>query len=155
MSGQQVAESESETTRAKRKLRAPSATVRENAEQAREAAAAPKQRTVFASFLLGLTWPVRMLWRGVVWLAHRPPLKTIGHGLRWFFTRRPVRFVGRILGLSYLASSFREVRLVTWPTRRQSFRLTGAVIIFSVVFGAIVAGADYGLGKIFKHIILK
>lgn len=103
----------------------------------------------------GLTWPLRTLWRGLVWLAHKPPLRQIGHGLRWFFTRKPMRFLGKILGFNYIASSFREVRLVTWPTWRMSFRLTGAVIIFSVVFGALIAAVDFGLDKIFKHIILK
>ena len=150
-----MADADEQKPRARRRLRAPSETVREKAEKARETAAAPKQRGAVGSFFYGLTWPLRMVWRGLAWLSHRPPLKQIGHGLRWFFTRRPVRFIGRLLGFGYLASSFREVRMVTWPTWRQSFRLTSAVIIFSVVFGGLIAAVDFGLDKVFKHIILK
>jgi preprotein translocase SecE subunit len=150
-----VADADEQKPQTRRRLRAPSQTVREKAEKAREEANTPKSRGAAGSFFYGLSWPLRMLWRGLKWLSHRPPLKQIGHGLRWFFTRRPLRFIGRILGFGYIASSFREVKSVTWPTWRQSFRLTGAVIIFSVVFGGLIAGVDYGLDKIFKHIILK
>ncbi len=106
-------------------------------------------------FWAGFFWPIKLIWRGLVWISHRPPLKQIGHGLRWFFRLRPIRFIGRLLGLKFLRDSWRELRLVTWPTRRESFRLTGAVIIFSVVFGAIIAVVDYGLDKIFRQILLK
>jgi preprotein translocase SecE subunit len=75
--------------------------------------------------------------------------------MRWFFTRRPMRFLGRMLGFGYVASSFREVRLVTWPSWKQSYRLTSAVIIFSIVFGGLIAAVDFGLDKVFKQIILK
>jgi preprotein translocase SecE subunit len=150
-----VADTDETKQSRKRRLRAPSESVRERAEKAREIASAPKQRGAIGSFLYGLTWPLRILGRGVVWLSHRPPLKQIGHGFSWFATLRPVRFVGRILGFGYVAGSFNEVKRVTWPTWRQSFRLTGAVIIFSIVFGGLIAGVDYGLDKVFKQIILK
>jgi preprotein translocase SecE subunit len=149
-----VADKENESVKKKRRLRAPAESVRERAVKAQEAAAAPtptRRRLV----LRGFTAPLRLTWRGLAWLSHRPPLKQIGHGLRWFFTRRPVRFIGKLLGFNYIASSFREVRLVTWPGFRQSLRLTKAVIIFSVIFGGIIAAVDYGLGKVFKEIILK
>lgn len=106
-------------------------------------------------FFRGFFWPVRILGKGLAWLAHHPPLKQIGHSLRWFFRLKPVRFIGRILGFRYLASSWRELRQVTWPTWRESRRLTGAVIVFSVIFGALVAAVDYGLDKLFKEILLK
>lgn len=150
-----VADEDNQPTRTRRRLRPAAETIRERAEKARETAAAPHRRGVIGSFFYGLSWPLRILGRGLAWLGHRPPLRQIGHGLRWFFTRRPVRFIGRILGFRYVASSFREVRMVTWPSWRQSFRLTSAVIIFSIVFGGLIAGVDYGLGKVFKHIILK
>ncbi len=106
-------------------------------------------------FFRGFFWPVRMIGKGFAWLAHRPPLKQIGHGFRWFFRLKPVRFIGRILGFRYIASSWAELRQVTWPTWRESRRLTGAVVIFSVIFGALVAVVDYGLDKLFKEILLK
>lgn len=106
-------------------------------------------------FFRGFFWPVRMIWKGLAWLAHKPPLKQIGHGLRWFFRLRPVRFIGRMLGFSYIRSSWQELHYVTWPTLRESRRLTTAVIIFSVVFGALIAVVDYGLDKLFKQLLVK
>jgi preprotein translocase SecE subunit len=44
---------------------------------------------------------------------------------------------------------------VTWPTWRESRRLTGAVILFSVIFGGLIAIVDYGLDKLFKQLLLK
>ncbi|MGH7241329.1 MAG: preprotein translocase subunit SecE [Candidatus Saccharimonadales bacterium] len=138
----------------KRRLRAPSETVRQRAEKVQAAAANPtptKKRLLWRGF----TSPVRLIWRGLKWLSHRPPLKQIGHALRWFFTRRPMKFIARVLGFRYVAGSFREVKLVTWPTFSQSLRLTRAVLIFSFIFGALIAGVDYGLDKLFKQIIIK
>jgi len=106
-------------------------------------------------FFRGFFWPVRMIWKGLVWISHRPPLKQIGHGLRWFFQLKAVRFIGRILGLRFIRSSWRELKLVTWPTRREGRRLTTAVVLFSVVFGALIAVVDYGLDKLFKQLLLK
>jgi preprotein translocase SecE subunit len=106
-------------------------------------------------FFRGFFLPVRLLWRGLAWITHRPPLKQIGHGIRWFFRLRPVRFIGRILGLGYIRGSIRELKQVTWPTRHEGFRLTSAVISFSVVFALVLAGVDYGLDKLFKQLLLK
>lgn len=106
-------------------------------------------------FFRGFFWPVKMIGQGLAWLAHRPPLKQIGHALRWFFGLRAVRFIGRLLGLGYLRGSWQELKQVTWPTRREGRRLTTAVIIFAVVFGALIAGVDYGLDKLFRQVLLK
>ena len=96
-----------------------------------------------------------MLGKGIAWLAHKPPLKQIGHALRWFFRLRAVRFIGRMLGFGYFRQSWRELKEVTWPTWREGRRLTTAVIIFSVVFGALIAIVDFGLDKLFKQLLLK
>ena len=106
-------------------------------------------------FFRGFFWPVRLIGKGLAWVAHRPPLKQIGHAVRWFFRLRPIRFVGRILGFGYFRSSAQELKQVTWPNWRESRRLTTAVIIFSVVFGALIALVDYGLDKLFKQVLLK
>lgn len=111
--------------------------------------------TVLRVFFRGFFWPLRILGRGLAWLSHQFPLKHVGHALRWFFRLRAVRFIGRMLGFGYLRSSWRELRQVTWPTRREGRRLTTAVIIFSVVFGALIAVVDYGLDKLFKQLLLK
>lgn len=111
--------------------------------------------SVVRIFFRGFFWPIKMIGRGLAWAGHRPPLKQIGHAVRWFFRLRAVRFVGRILGLRFIRSSWQELRLVTWPTRREGRRLTTAVVIFSVVFGALIAVVDYGLDKLFRQVLLK
>lgn len=121
----------------------------------REAVDTHEDESLWGVFWRGFFLPVKLLWRGLAWLAHRPPLKQIGHGLRWFFTRTPMKFLATITGLRYIYRSFRELRTVTWPSFRESMRLTGAVILFSIVFGLFVAVVDYGLDKLFKQIILK
>jgi preprotein translocase SecE subunit len=56
---------------------------------------------------------------------------------------------------NYFINAWREVRLVTWPTRRETWRLTLAVFIFAIIFGALVSGVDKVLDIIFKKVILK
>lgn len=106
-------------------------------------------------FFRGFLWPIRMFGKALVWLSHRPPLKQVGHGLRWFFMLKPLRFLGRILGFGYITGSYSELKQVTWPTKTEGRRLTTAVIIFSVIFGGLVAIVDFGLDKLFKDFLLK
>ena len=144
-------EEENQSPRKKRRIRAPSETVREKAEKAQEIAAQPakpsKKRRVARVFALPF--------RGLAWISHKPPLKQIGHGLRWFFSLKFMRFIGKTLGFTYVRDSWRELKLVTWPSRTQSRQLTFAVIIFSVIFGGLIAVVDLGLNKLFKEVLLK
>lgn len=64
------------------------------------------------------------------------------------------RIIGKILLPTYFRNSWREIKLVTWPDRRTSIRLTLAVLAFAIVFGALVATLDFGLSNLFKVIIL-
>ena len=64
-------------------------------------------------------------------------------------------FLGLIIYPKYVRNSFKELKDVTWPKFGESLKLTYAVIIFAVLFGAAVALVDLGLGKIFKIILLK
>lgn len=114
------------------------------------------------AFFSGFLWPLRIIgkglsyvWKAVTWLSHKPPLKQIGHAFRWFFHLRAIRFIGRILGLRYLRESWQELKDVTWPTFHESMHLTGAVIIFSIIFGILIAIVDFGLDKIFRAVLLK
>jgi preprotein translocase SecE subunit len=75
---------------------------------------------------------------------------------------RVLRKIGRgfkrVLGWltpRYIINSWRELKLVTWPSRRETWRLTFAVFMFSIVFGGLVAIVDKGLDEIFKKVILK
>ena len=70
-------------------------------------------------------------------------------------TGRLILRILRFITPNYFINSFREVRLVTWPSRRETWRLTGAVFVFAVVFGAMVAVVDKGLDEIFKKLVLK
>jgi len=114
-----------------------------------------KQGSLWGAFWGGFFWPFRLLWRGLSWLSHRPPLKQIGKALSWFFHLKAVRVIGRILGLSYLRTSWHELKEVTWPSFRESRRLTTAVISFAVVFGVVIYAVDWILDKIFKQILIK
>ncbi len=114
-----------------------------------------KEESLAKLFWRGFFLPIRLVGRGLAWIGHRPPLKQIGHGLRWFFTRKPMRFIAKWTGLKYIIDSWSELRGVTWPAFRESVRLTTAVIIFSVVFGVVIAIIDFFLDKVFKQILLK
>jgi preprotein translocase SecE subunit len=90
--------------------------------------------------------------------------KPIGKALRPLgfllipFKTKPARAIGRFLASVLLFKFFREawneLRQVQWPTARETTRLTIAVFVFSLVFGAIVAVTDYGLDKVFKKVFI-
>ena len=114
----------------RRRLRAPSETVRERASKAQEVASQPsrprKVRGILGKVLL--------------------PMRFIGRGLR---------LIGRFIIPPYIRNSWKELRLVSWPSRKQSRQLTFAVIVFALVFGVIIYAVDYGLDKLFNQVILK
>jgi preprotein translocase SecE subunit len=93
--------------------------------------------------------------RGGVGKVLRPIFVPIGKVLKKIFYRQPFKFIGRILLPKYFRNSWKELKLVTWPNWKQSRQLTFAVLAFAIVFGAAVAGLDYGLDKVFKSILLK
>lgn len=55
----------------------------------------------------------------------------------------------------YFRESWAELKLVTWPTRKETWKLTLAVFVFAISFGAVIALVDFGLDKIFKALLLK
>ncbi len=85
-------------------------------------------------------------------------------GLRRFFgfiltPLKPIwRVLKKVLGWlvpRYFVNAWREVKQVTWPGRKETWRLTLAVFIFASVFGFVVYFVDKGLEKLFKELILK
>ena len=54
----------------------------------------------------------------------------------------------------YLRLSFKEIKLVTWPTFPKAMRLTLAVLIFTFIFTSIIAGLDWAISRIFEEAIL-
>lgn len=96
-----------------------------------------KQKTMLQSFAWGFMLPLRWILKLLGWILW--PL--------WWLLIHIVP--------PYFKNAFKELKFVTWPTTRQTSSLTFAVIMFSVVFGAIIAGVDFGLDKLFKLFILK
>ncbi len=82
------------------------------------------------------------------------PFRLIGRILRPLGKFKFFRAIGYILAPPYIRNAWNEVRLVTWPNSHQTRRLTFAVIVFSLIFGGIVAIVDYGLDKLFRALIL-
>ena len=128
--------------RPKRRLRNVE-TVRERAERAQEESVKPSRRSLIKNTATNTAAkPVRGLGR----VFNRQPFIFIG---------KILRFVGRIIFPSYFRNSWRELKLVTWPNGKQTRQLVYAVLLFAIVFGAIVALVDYGLDKLFKQVLLK
>lgn len=113
--------------------------VRENAEAARIKTSEPKKSSKFSGARAKLPRSTIFAPIGkLLSLVFRPLKKPFG----WLVPR-------------YFINSWREVRQVTWPTRSETWRLTGAVLIFAIVFGSLVAGVDKVLDEVFKKVILK
>lgn len=66
-----------------------------------------------------------------------------------------IKKAARFVVPKYFRNSWKELRQVAWPDRRQTWRLTWAVIAFAVVFGIVIAIVDFGLDKLFKELLLK
>jgi len=83
------------------------------------------------------------------------PFRAIGKQSAKLGRFKLFRIIGLILVPPYFRNSWKELRQVTWTKRKDSFRLTGAVICFAVVFGLIVFVLDFFLDKLFKEVLLK
>ncbi len=57
--------------------------------------------------------------------------------------------------VAYFKDTVTELRLVRWPTRRETVNLTVIVIAISVLVGAYVGGLDFLFTNILKFISLK
>ncbi len=58
--------------------------------------------------------------------------------------RSPIRFFKDVWG---------EVKKVTWPTKKDLFKTTFAVIIFIAIFGVIVWLMNLGFGALFQNFL--
>lgn len=125
-----------------RRLKAPSQTVRQQADQAQAKADKP-QKTRRLQVAAANT---RKPFAGARKALDRQPFKTVA---------KVLRVIGRIIFPKVLRNAFAELKLVTWPSASETRRLTYAVLAFAFVFGIAIAGVDYGLDKLFRAIILK
>lgn len=62
---------------------------------------------------------------------------------------RWIRAIGR-----YFAGSWRELRQVTWPTRKATWGMTFAVIVFTLAIAVVILLLDIGFEELFKRILL-
>jgi preprotein translocase SecE subunit len=69
--------------------------------------------------------------------------------------------VGKVLGRKsrltplYFVQAFKELKAVTWPSRKSAAKLTLAVFIFAFGLATIIRLIDLGFDKLFKDVILK
>lgn len=94
-------------------------------------------------------------------------LRKVGSGITGFFRKltAPVRntriwkFLRRTILRSpfrgYFINSWRELRNVSWPDRKTSWKLTFTVVMFSVIFAVVTTGLDLGFERLAKEIFLK
>jgi preprotein translocase SecE subunit len=82
------------------------------------------------------------------------PFRFIGRLFRPLGRIKFFRILGYILAPPYIRNSWKELKQVTWPNRLQTRQLTFAVIVFSLLFGGVVAIVDFGLDKVFRALIL-
>ena len=54
----------------------------------------------------------------------------------------------------YFTGSYKELRQVKWPSRRATWSLTFAVIVFTVALVVLILALDYGFDQLFKQVIL-
>lgn len=68
---------------------------------------------------------------------------------------KPFKFIATpFVALSkYLMDSWQELKLVRWPTRKETWKMTGAVIAFSVGFATLILLLDGLFNWIFKTLI--
>ena len=55
----------------------------------------------------------------------------------------------------YLKGSWHELTLVRWPDRKSTWKMTGALVVFTAFFGVIILLFDYAFQYIFKLLIGK
>lgn len=90
----------------------------------------------------------------------KPLTKVKNTGKKEINVPLPDNKAGRVLGKKvpivpgFFKDAWREIRLVTWPTRKETIRLTIAVFVFAFIFAVIVGILDFILDKIFKELII-
>ncbi len=127
-----------ESPKKKRRIKNPE-TFRERMQKGAEATAKPKS----SKLLKQTSSPVK---NKVGKVFRSRPARTTGKFLS------PV---GKVLLPSYFRKSWQELKQVTWPGQKEGRRLTLAVLIFAVIFGASIAIVDWGLDKVFHQLLLK
>ena len=135
---------EAPQSRRKPRIRKSAPTIREQVEEAAKAKEKPAKSGRVRKIVAVPAKPVKKMR-----LGERKPVRILLVPFR-YLKRGLARIVPK-----YFINAWRELRLVVWPSRRETWRLTLAVFVFATVFGAMVALVDKGLDEIFKKVILK
>ncbi len=135
---------DSQTKRKPRIIKKPKETVRQRAEKAStETARKPRRIRATAGKVAA---PVKRASTAGKREFNIPlPDNKIGR----FFNKR-VHFIPR-----YFREAYGELRQVTWPSRTETWKLTGAVFVFAIFFSLLIAVTDYGLSTVFRKIFLQ
>jgi len=64
---------------------------------------------------------------------------------------RKVNVFKRIGG--YFKGSWEEIKLVRWPDRRATWKMTGALIVFTLAFAILILLLDYAFQQLFKALL--
>jgi preprotein translocase SecE subunit len=123
------------------KIRKQATTMRDSAAKSRAKADKPKRVRKAAD---AAKKPVSSVGTALTKEYHLVPQKNDGN----FFTK------SRKLTPGYFRSAWAELRQVTWPGRRETWRLVFAVFVFALVLGTVIAVLDYGLEKLLREVIL-
>ena len=118
-------------------------TMRDKAQKATDKSAKPRRLNITASAVNRPLKAASVLGKKEFYLI-TPQEK----GFRGFLTKR------RRLTPSYLISSYKELREVSWPNRRETWKLMLSVFLFATVFGLLVTAVDFGLDKLFREAFL-
>lgn len=54
----------------------------------------------------------------------------------------------------YFVDSLAELKHVTWPGRKETWKLVFAVFVFALIMGGFIAILDFGLERVFRNVIL-
>lgn len=55
--------------------------------------------------------------------------------------------------IAFIQQTYDELKKVVWPTREELIRLTGIVIIISIIVGLYIGGIDYVLTKLTETLL--
>ena len=81
--------------------------------------------------------------------AKRTDNKSAKQTKKPFILFRPFIALGR-----YIRDSWRELRKVEWPSRRATWKMTLAVIVFCVIIGVLVLVLDWASQWLIQEVIL-
>jgi len=70
-------------------------------------------------------------------------------------TRYQPQAVPKKRRFTFFADVIGELRKVTWPSRRDTIRLTGLVILVCVLVGAFLGALDFGFTKLVSKLFLR